>query len=150
MKMGIGVGILVLNEKNEVLLLLRSSDAELADSDMRLEGTYTLPSGKVKFGETFEEAAKRKLKDESNLDVNLEDLEVISLSNDCNEYAQFATVGLLAKFYTGAFVLKNSGEFTGYGWFSLDALPSNLCLPSKTIINNYLDQIIYSDFKGRR
>ena len=56
--LGIGVGIIVLNEKQEVLLLLRNSDAALADSAMHLEGTYTLPSGKVIFGETFEEAAK--------------------------------------------------------------------------------------------
>lgn len=47
MKMGIGVGIIVLNNNYEVLLLLRNEDRFLADSDMRLEGTYTLPSGKV-------------------------------------------------------------------------------------------------------
>ena len=56
---GIGVGVLVLNKNQEVLLLLRNEDRFLADSDMRLEGTYTLPSGKVKFGETFEVAGKR-------------------------------------------------------------------------------------------
>lgn len=33
MRMGIGVGIIVLNEKNEVLLLLRNADAVKADSD---------------------------------------------------------------------------------------------------------------------
>ena len=32
--LGIGVGIIVLNEKQEVLLLLRNSDAALADSAM--------------------------------------------------------------------------------------------------------------------
>lgn len=41
--MGIGVGIIALNENNEVLLL-RNEDKILADSDMHLEGTYTLPS----------------------------------------------------------------------------------------------------------
>ena len=52
-KIGIGVGVILLNEKNEVLLLLRNSDAKLADSDMHYEGQYTLPAGKVKFGEEF-------------------------------------------------------------------------------------------------
>lgn len=142
-KMGIGVGIIVLNENNEILLLLRNKDKILADSDMRLEGTYTLPSGKVKFGETFEEAGKRKLKEEAGLDVKLEDLEVISLSNDINEYAHYATIGLIANTYSGNFKLKESKEFTDYGWYKLDNLPNNLCIPSKTIINNYLNKKIY-------
>lgn len=106
MKMGIGVGIIVLNENKEVLLLLRNEDTFLADSDMRPEGTYTLPSGKVKFGETFEEAGKRKLKEETDLDVNLKDLKVISLSSDINEYAHYATIGLIANNYKGTFKLK--------------------------------------------
>lgn len=143
MKMGIGVGIIVLNKNNEILLLLRNKDKILADSDMRLEGTYTLPSGKVKFGETFEEAGKRKLKEEAGLDVKLEDLEVISLSNDINEYAHYATIGLIANTYFGKFKLKESKEFIDYGWYKLDNLPNNLCIPSKTIINNYLNKKIY-------
>lgn len=134
---------MIFNEQNEVLLLLRNSDAVLADSAMRLEGTYTLPSGKVKFGETFEEAGVRKLKDETNLDVQVEDLEVISLANDMNEYAQFATIGLLARNIKGNFKLKDSGEFSSYGWFSLNNMPINLCEPSKIIITNYLNKIIY-------
>lgn len=143
MKMGIEVGIILLNKNNEILLLLRNEDKDLADSDMRLEGTYTLPSGKVKFGETFEEAGIRKVKEETNFDVK--NIKVISLSNDINEYAHYATIGLIALKYDGCFKLKESLEFSGYGWFSLDNLPTNLCLPSIKIINNYFNNTIYSD-----
>ena len=117
MKMGIGVGIILLNEKNEVLLLLRNSNPEKADSDMRLEGTYTLPSGKVIYGETFEEAGVRKVKDEVGLIVAKIDLEVVSLSNDINDYAHYATIGLLAHHYKGDIHLKESQEFESYGWY---------------------------------
>ena len=37
-KMGIGVGVILFNDKKEVLLGLRNSDKDIADSDMRLEG----------------------------------------------------------------------------------------------------------------
>ena len=145
-KVGIGIGIIVLNEFNEVLLLLRNENSFLADSDMRLEGTYTLPSGKVKFGETLEIAGQRKLKEETGLDVEIEDLEVISLASDINEFAHFATIGLKANNYSGEFKLKDSKEFTDYGWYSLNKLPSNLCEPSKKIIDNYLNKEIYCKY----
>lgn len=141
---GIGVGVLLLNKKGEVLLLLRNDINYLADSDMHLEGSYTLPSGKVLLGETFESAGKRKLKDETNLEVDEKDLKLISLSNDKNEYAHYATIGLIASKHQGNFKLKDSGEFIDYGWFSINDLPNNLCEPSKVIINNYLKKEIYT------
>lgn len=144
-KMGIGVGIIILNTKNEILLLLRNSDKNKALSDMRLEGTYTLPSGKVKYGETFEEAGVRKLKEEIGLNTTIDDLEVISLSNDINNYAHYATIGLIAHNYFGDFHLKESEEFENYGFFNINNLPNNICLPSLKIIKNYQNKIIYND-----
>ena len=50
---GVGLGVIILNELGEVLLLLRNSESEKALSNMHLEGTWTLPAGKVKYGETL-------------------------------------------------------------------------------------------------
>lgn len=144
-KMGIGVGVLVLNEEGKVLLLLRNSDFQKADSDMRLEGTYTLPSGKVLYQETFEEAAVRKLEEEAGLHTTTEDVQVISLSNDINSYAHYATIGLWTKKYEGEVRLKDSSEFVSCGFFDLEHLPENTCIPSLKIIKNYKDKIIYQD-----
>lgn len=87
---GVGLGIVILNESNEVLLILRNNDPIKADSEMHLEGTWTLPACKVKYGETLFDAAKRKSASEVNLVVDA--LDVISISNDINEYAHFLTV----------------------------------------------------------
>ena len=141
---GVGVGVIVLNNEGKVLLILRNSDREKADSDMRLEGTYTLPSGKVLYNEKLKNAGKRKLKDEVFLDVSVNDLDIISISNDINEYAHYVTIGMIANKYSGEVKLKKD-EFVSYDWFDLDKLPINLCEPSKRIINNYLEKKIYSD-----
>jgi ADP-ribose pyrophosphatase YjhB (NUDIX family) len=141
---GVGVGVIVLNNEGKVLLILRNSDREKADSDMRLEGTYTLPSGKVLYNEKLKNAGKRKLKDEVFLDVSVNDLDIISISNDINEYAHYVTIGMIANKYSGEVKLKKD-EFVSYDWFDLDNLPINLCEPSKKIINNYLEKKIYSD-----
>jgi len=141
-KIGVGIGILVYNDKGELLLIKRSSDPLEADSEMRLEGTYTLPSGKMLPLESFEAAAKRKLKEEVGLDVLESDLKLVSISNDLNDYAHYVTIGMVAEKYGGEVKLKDGLEFTSYGWFS--EMPKELCEPSRKILNNYLSNKIYS------
>jgi len=142
---GVGIGIIILNELKQVLLILRNSEAEKALSDMRLEGTWTLPAGKVKYGETLIDAAKRKVLSEVNL--NVDDLEVISVNDDINEYAHFLTVGLFARMSSGTISLGDTEEHVDYGYFDLDNLPDNLCEPSKVILKNYKNKTIYEERK---
>lgn len=142
---GVGIGILLLNDKKQVLMILRNEDPNKALSDMRLEGTWTLPAGKVKVGETIFEAAVRKTKQEVNLDIS--DLELISVADDINEYAHFVTIGVLARMYSGAIDLGNTEEHVDYGFFDLDKLPENVCEPSRKIIENYLNNRIYKEEK---
>lgn len=140
---GVGIGIILLNENEEVLLLLRNSDPKIADSDMRLEGLWTLPSGKVKLNETLTSAAIRKVKEETNLDIS--DVEVVSIADDINEYAHFVTIGVVAKQVTGNVQLQSNMEHVSYGYYDLESLPENLCESSKKIIRNYLENKIYRD-----
>ena len=141
---GVGIGILIFNSNKEILLLLRNSDPKKADSNMRLEGTYTLPSGNINYNESFEDAAIRKTKEESNLDIKKEDLNLVSISDDKNEYAHYVTIGMIANKYSGEVMLKDSEEFVSYDWLDIDNLPSNLCEPSRKIIKNYLNNRIYN------
>ena len=141
---GVGIGILIFNSYKEILLLLRNSDPKKADINMRLEGTYTLPSGNINYNESFEDAAIRKTKEESNLDIKKEDLNLISISDDKNEYAHYVTIGMIANKYSGEVMLKDSEEFVSYDWFDIDNLPSDLCEPSRKIIKNYLNNRIYN------
>ena len=113
-----------------------------ADSDMRLEGTWTLPSGKVKFGETIEEAGIRKTKQESNLDVSK--IKVICVQNDVNKYAQYATFGLIAEEYSGDIKLPKTEELIKYEWFAINDMPENTCIPTKKIIEKYLNKKFYN------
>lgn len=139
---GVGLGVIIFNNNNDILLVLRNSDKTKADSDMRLEGTWTLPAGKIKHGETIIEAAKRKVKEETNLIID--DLEIISIADDINEYAHFVTIGLVAHKVTGKINLGNTEEHIDYDYFNIKELPENLCEPSKKIIYNYKNKKIYT------
>ncbi len=138
---GVGIGVMIFNEEGKVLLILRNDNAKKADSDMRLEETWTFPSGKVKFGETINDAAVRKVKEEVNLDIK--NPKIISISDDINSFAHFVTFGLVVKDYKGKISLGNSEEHVDYKFFDINKLPKNLCMPSRNIVNNYKNNIIY-------
>lgn len=140
---GVGLGVLIFNDENKVLLILRNEDEKLADSAMRLEGTWTLPAGKVKKNETIFEAAIRKAFQEVNLEIS--NLEIVSIADDINEYDHFVTFGILAHNHSGEISLGDTQEHVAYDYYSLDELPDNLCDPSRKIIDNYLSKRLYKE-----
>ncbi|KKU14935.1 MAG: hypothetical protein UX22_C0014G0002 [Candidatus Jorgensenbacteria bacterium GW2011_GWA2_45_9] len=58
-KVGVGVGVIILKE-GKLLLGKRCEDPEKAYSLLNGTGTWTMPGGKLDFGETFENGAKEK------------------------------------------------------------------------------------------
>ena len=142
MKMGIGVGVIVLNEKKQILLGLRNEDEKKADSELHGEGTWTMPGGKLEYGESFEEAGVRETKEET--DLNVTDIEVFCMNNDLNKHAQFVTVGLIAREYNGEVKVMEPDEIVDWKWFDLDNLPKNLFMPSRKCLQNYFDGKFYN------
>ncbi|MCR4311563.1 MAG: NUDIX domain-containing protein [Candidatus Taylorbacteria bacterium] len=135
-KVGAGFGVMVLRE-GKVLLGQRHIDPIKADSALHGEGTWTMPGGKLEFGEPFEAGASRELLEETGMTVEPEDLKVISLANDIVSDAHFVTVGLLCESVSGEPQVMEPDEITKWEWFSLDSLPTPLFFPSKEVIENY-------------
>jgi 8-oxo-dGTP diphosphatase len=134
-KVGAGFGVIVLNNEGKVLLGKRHDDPVKADSALRGEGTWSLPGGKLDWGETFEEGAIRETKEETGLTIF--NPKVISVHNCKNEHAHFMTVGLLAERYEGEPQVMEPDEMTKWEWFDLDKLPQPGYFPSYEVIENY-------------
>lgn len=147
-KMGIGFGVMMLKD-GKVLLGQRHVDPVKADSLMNGEGTWTMPGGKLDFGESFEQGAARELVEETGIVAEESDLELISLNNDIVPTAHFVTVGLLCKCEPGSALYEQEprvmepDEITQWKWFSLDELPTPLFKPSEKVLNNYKTGKIY-------
>ncbi|MEE9406055.1 MAG: NUDIX domain-containing protein [Candidatus Aenigmarchaeota archaeon] len=135
-----GIGIMVMKDR-KVLLGRRHSDPEKADSLLHGEGQWTLPGGKLDFGDTIPGGAAREVKEETNIDVK--ELEAFCVTNERVHDAHFVTVGLIAREFEGEPKVMEPDEIVEWKWFSLDELPSPIFLPSEKMIKNYKDKAVY-------
>ncbi len=140
-KPGVGFGIMILNNKNEVLLGKRHDDPEKADSELHGEGTWTMPGGKLDFGETFEVGAKREVLEETGITLNK--IDVICINQDIIETAHFITIGLFSDSFSGEPKVMEPDEITQWRWFSLNNLPLPIYFPSAKILENYKQKKFY-------
>ena len=114
---GLGATTLVFNDKNELLLNLRSDT-----------NTWGIPGGSMELYETIEETAIRELKEETGISAdNLELITVLSGDEYYFEYPngdKMCTVIVLFKVlnYTGD-IKVNDNESKKLEFFSLDNLP---------------------------
>lgn len=139
-QVGVGVGVLILKD-NKVLLGKRHEDYIKADSELEGEGTWTMPGGKLEFGESFDRAAKRETKEETG--IELKEVKVICINNDQTETAQFVTIGLLAEAWSGQPQAREPEKITRWNWFDQEDLPSPLYPLSAKILQKYQQGIFF-------
>jgi 8-oxo-dGTP diphosphatase len=120
----------------------RNDDSEKASSELHGEGTWTMPGGKLDFGETLKEAACREAMEETGITLNK--LELISVTDDIILNKHFVTIGFLCEDFNGDPKVMEPEEITEWQWFSLDNLPERVFLPSAKIIRSFSNKIIYS------
>lgn len=138
---GAGCGVMIFNNKNQLLLGLKNSDKELADSELHEEGTWCMPGGMIEYGETFEEAGAREVKEETG--VIVKNLEVFCVQTDKNEHAHFISVGMIARSFDGTPEVMEKDVIIKWEWFNLDNLPKNIFTPSKKTIDCFLNHKFY-------
>ncbi len=143
-KVRVGFGVMILKD-NKILLGQRHVDPAKADSELHGEGTWTMPGGKLEFGEDFIQGAKREVLEETGVDISNEHIEVISLSNDMVPDAHFVTIGLICRAFNGEAQVTEPDEITQWKWFTLDDLPSPLFEPSQKILLNYKEGKFYKN-----
>lgn len=143
-KVGAGVGVMILKD-GKVLLGKRHHDSQKADSTLHGEGTWTMPGGKIHFGESFEDAAYREVLEETGIEINKNNLRLVSLTNDSVKDAHFVTIGLLCEDFEGEAEVREPDEITEWKWFELNELPNPIYFVSGKILKNYFDGKFYGN-----
>ena len=116
-----GAGVLIYNEKGQVLLQKRSDD-----------GTWGNPGGSLELGETIYEAAVREVKEETNLDINPKDLKLFKIYSGeeghhiypNQDEAYIVSIMFETNVYSGD--IKLDSESLELKFFDIDDMPSNL------------------------
>lgn len=139
-KIGVGFGVLLLRD-NQILLGKRHHDPKKADSELHGEGTWTMPGGKLEYGESFEEGAAREVLEETSIKLN--NVKIICINNDKNGHAHFVTIGMFSKDFSGDAKIMEPDEIVEWKWFDINNLPKNMYFPSAKLLENYIKGEFY-------
>jgi mutator protein MutT len=129
---GVGVGALILNDKNQVLLALRGPQAR------NEVGTWEIPGGKVEFGETLHQALKREVKEEHNIDI-----EILSLLDVYDHILEFenqhwVSPTYICKIVRGIPEVMEPGKCDRVDWFTIEEAKK---LPLAVVTKQDIEQL---------
>lgn len=117
---GVGVGAMILNEENKMLLLLKRKKARNEG------GKWCFLGGEVEFGETLEQAVKREAKEEIGCEIEIEKLLKVVDHIIPAEKQHWCNPIFKAKITDGIPKNMEPEKFEKMEWFSIQELPENL------------------------
>ena len=122
----VGIGVLIFNHKNEMLLGHRINSHGM--------GTWCNPGGHLEFGESFETCAIREVKEEIGVDIT--DPKFFDITHDIFEAEKkhYVSIFMQCNFPEGQ-VIQNMEphKFSEWKWFDWDNLPENIFLSLKNL-----------------
>jgi len=129
---GVGCGALIVNDKNEILLLKRTDRAR------NQAGFWSKPGGTVEFKEKIEDAVVREIKEEVAVDIKIVKFLGFTESVIENETQHWICLNYLAKIVGGEVQNMEPEKHEEVKWFSLNNLPEKLAKNTIDSISEYL------------
>jgi len=129
----VGVGVFVFKDGKFLMQKRQGSHGE---------GSWSLPGGHLEFGESFEETAKREVKEESNL--NIKNVRFGAVTNDhfVDKHKHYVTIWMLSDWESGEVENMEPQKCTAQTWNTFDDLPEPLFLTwAQLFESEFLDDI---------
>ena len=132
----VGVGVIIRRDYYLVLLGKRKN----AHGD----GTWSFPGGHLNFFETLEKCAKREVREETGLEIDVVDWDGCVATNDLfeEENKHYLTAYVRANYIGGTPRVMEPEKCEIWKWFSWNSLPNPLFLPIQNLI-----KLPYNPFK---
>ena len=129
------VGALIFNQEGKIFLMTSS----------KWKGKYVIPGGHIELGETIEQALKREIKEETNLDIF--DMQFVIhqefvFGEEFHEKKHFIFLDYTCKTKGAEVVLNKEGS--DYIWITIDeALKLPIEPYTRTVILKYIDKFSF-------
>ena len=109
---GVGVGAAIFNDKGEIFITKRGSKAK------NERGKWEIPGGSVQFGETFEQAVKREIKEELGIEIKV--LEMLKIWDHIipEDKQHWVAPTYICKIIKGTPKIKEPDKCEAIGWFT--------------------------------
>jgi len=120
---GVGCGCLIVNDQHQVLLIKRTDKSQWGGG-----GFWSQPGGAIEFGEHIEDAIKREIKEELNIDIELFGPKIYAediTTKDGTTKHRF-TWARFAKIIWWKLTVMEPEKHEAAEWFDLDTLPTNI------------------------
>lgn len=98
-------------------------------------GTFASPGGKLESGESFEECARREVREEAGIEIK--NIRFLRLLNFRFYSQHFVDVGLLTDWESGEPQVREPDKCEGWAWCRLDNLPAPLFKGTESCIEAY-------------
>jgi mutator protein MutT len=142
---GVGGGCLILNDKEEILLMRRAGEVR------NEAGWWSKPGGGVKFGEKAEDAMVREMKEELGIEVRiigcLPATNHIITKESNAENQHWLALNFIAEIVSGVPTNLEPHKCDKIGWFPLDKLPEKITQTTKEPVEDYLNGRFIKYFK---
>lgn len=132
----VGIGVMILREGK---ILLRRHHRRNAP-----RGEYEFPGGHLEYGESFEECARREVREECGLEIK--NIRFLFLGNFLNySKKHYVQVQLLADWKKGEPMRKEKNRGEEWGWYDAKKLPHPLFKMTELAIQSYKTGRAYYD-----
>jgi 8-oxo-dGTP diphosphatase len=101
-------------------------------------GYYAAPGGHIEFGESFEQTARREVREETGLEIT--DLRLLSVGNyffsRADGLRHYIDIDFVCEAPAGDPQLMEPEKCDGWAWYDLDAVPQPLFIVTQRMIES--------------
>src|SRR3989344_6034961 len=111
---GVGVGAAIFNKEGKIFITKRGKEAK------NERDKWEIPGGSVEFGETFEQAIKREIKEENGIEIEI--IELLGLCDHIipDEHQHWESPTYICKIKKGTPKIIEPHKCEEIGWYTID------------------------------
>lgn len=137
-KTGVGVGVFVCKDGKFIMGQRKGAHGA---------GSWSVPGGWLEFGESFQDAAIREVKEETGMDIENVRFGAVSNNIFLDDNVHSVTIWMLSDWKKGEPTITEPDKFIDQKWVDFDSLPSPLFLAWDELLNSQFLPTIKAELK---